>query len=202
LVLFPALRALCRPWTVVGAEYLRGLRGPALLIANHTSHLDSPAVLAALPARLRRRTAVAAAADYFFRDWPLATFSALALGAFPFHRVGPVARSLGHCGDLADEGFSILIFPEGTRSPTGRPLPLKGGIGLLARELRLPIVPIHLAGPHEILPKGRALPRPGPLCIRIGAPIRVDPGCSNAEAVARLEAALLDLAGPARGDRG
>jgi long-chain acyl-CoA synthetase len=194
VVLFPLLRLLYRPWRVEGAERLRGPAGPALLIANHTSHLDSLTILALLPPTRRRRTAVAAAADYFFETQPLATSAALGLGAFPFHRRGAVSTSLAYCGDLADDGYSILIFPEGTRSQDGRLQPFKSGIGLLARELGLPVIPIHLAGLHAILPKGRRWPRPGPVVVRVGEPIRPEPGLSNAEAARALEAAMRRLA--------
>lgn len=194
LLLFPLLRLVCRPRRVIGLERLGATGGPALLIANHTSHLDSLAVLATLPPSMRRRTAVAAAADYFFARQPLATFASLALGAFPFHRQGAVSASLAHCGDLADAGQSILIFPEGTRSPDGRLQPFKSGIGLLARELGLPVVPIHLRGLHTVLPKGRSRPRPGPLAVTIGEPLRLDPGLSNAEAAEMLEAETRRLA--------
>ncbi len=195
LVLLPALRLLCRPRRVVGPGRLGALRGSVLLIANHTSHLDAPTVLSLLPPERRRRTAVAAAADYFFRSAPLATFSALALGAFPFHREGAVATSLAQCGDLVDEGYSIVIFPEGTRSRDGRLQPFKSGIGLLARELGVPVVPIHLAGLHAILPKGRSWPRPGPVMASVGEPLRLDAALSNAEAADILEAAMRQLAG-------
>jgi long-chain acyl-CoA synthetase len=169
--------------------------GPALLIANHTSHLDGPTVLAALPPGWRRRTAVAAAADYFFRSTPLGTFASLALGAFPFHREGAISASLSHCGDLIDEGYSILIFPEGTRSPDGHLLPFKPGIGLLARELGVPVVPVHLTGLEGILPKGRTWPQPGPVVVRIGEAVHVPRTLSNAEATDILEAAVRRLAG-------
>jgi long-chain acyl-CoA synthetase len=147
----------------VPAEQPGPISGPVLLIANHASHLDALTVLAALPPAVRRRTAVAAAADYFFERRPLATLVSLALGAFPFHRQGAVSTSLAQCGDLADAGWSLLIFPEGTRSPDGRLQPFKAGIGLLARELGLPVVPIYLAGLYAVLPKGRCWPRPGPV---------------------------------------
>ena len=197
LVLFPLLHLVCRPLRVEGAPICRGgLRGPALLIANHSSHLDSVAALSILPGDRRRRTAVAAAADYFFQTEPLATFSALALGAFPFHREGAVSTSLAHCGDLADAGDTLLVFPEGTRSPDGRLGAFKPGIGLLARELRLPVVPIHLHGLFAILPKGRSCPRPGPVRARVGEPLVLDPALSNAEATQVLEAAMRRLASP------
>ncbi|MCC7369412.1 MAG: AMP-binding protein [Chloroflexi bacterium] len=193
-VLLPLLRLLGRPLTVEGREHLERLRGPALLIANHTSHLDSLSVLAALPEARRRRTAVAAAADYFFADRRTAFVASLALGAFPFHRTGPVAASLAHCGDLADSGYSLLVFPEGTRSTTGEIAPFKPGIGLLARELGVPVVPVYLDGPYRILPKGRTIPRMGPLRIVAGQPVRVGAGLSNTEAAAQVEAALRALA--------
>ncbi len=193
LALFPLLRLVCRPRRVESSAYLRSLDGPCLLIANHSSHLDSVAALSLLPRALRRRTAVAAAADYFFATRPLACFSSLALGAFPFHRQGAVSASLAHCGDLADDGYSILIFPEGTRSPDGRLAPFKAGIGLLARELGVPVVPIHLDGLHAILPKGRTRPRPGRFHARVGRPIEIDRSLTSAEAAEMLEARLREL---------
>ena len=197
-LLVPALRAVCWPLTISGAETLAGLRGPALFVANHASHLDSPLVLAALPARLRRRASVAAAADYFFATGPRALFAALVLNAFPFQRQGPVGTSLAHCGDLVDAGESILIFPEGTRSTTGALGPLKSGIGLLARELGVPVVPLYLDGPFRILPKGRTRPSPGPVRIVVGQPLRFDQSVSPHEATERIEAALEALT-PGRG---
>jgi len=197
-VLFPIVRAVARPYTVDGAEHLASLRGPVLLIANHASHLDGITLLSALEPSRRQRTAVAAAADYFFTDWRRALAASMALGAFPFHRAGPVAASLAHCGDLADSGYSLLVFPEGTRSTDGKIMPFKPGIGLLARELGLPVVPVYLDGLFGILPKGRTLPRPGPLRVVVGVPLRVDPSHSNSEAAAQLEAALRALAPPSR----
>jgi long-chain acyl-CoA synthetase len=190
LVVFPYLRSRFRPLRVRGGERPRRLAGPVLIVANHSSHLDALTVLAMLPAARRGRTAVAAAADYFFAAEPLATGSALVLGAFPFHRQGAVSASLAHCGDLVDAGYSILIFPEGTRSPDGRLQPFKSGIGLLARELGVPVLPVRLEGLHAILPKGRSWPGAGPVTVSIGEPIRIDPVLSNAEAAAVLEAAV------------
>src|SRR5581483_9531763 len=148
-VLLLLLRLVERPLRVEGRERLAKLPGPALLIANHASHLDSLTVLATLPRARRRRTAVAAAADYFFTSRGRTLIATLALGAFPFHRTGPVAASLAHCGDLADEGATLLVFPEGTRSVDGTLAPFKPGIGLLARELGLPVVPISLDGVYR-----------------------------------------------------
>lgn len=105
-VLFPVVRAVARPFTVEGVEHLARLRGPAPPIANHASHLDGITLLSVLPPARRGCTAVAAAADYFFTDWRRALVASMTLGAFPFHRTGPIAASLAHCGDLADSGYS------------------------------------------------------------------------------------------------
>ncbi|MCC6174515.1 MAG: AMP-binding protein [Chloroflexi bacterium] len=193
VLLRPLLWGLGRPFAVSGQAHLAGLRGPVLLIANHSSHLDSATVLAALPPTRRQRTAVAAAADYFFTSRPLTLFSTIVLGAFPFHREGPVAASLAHCGDLVDDGWSVLVFPEGTRSRDGSLGAFKPGIGLLARQLGAPVVPIGLIGLHAVLPKGRSLPRPGPIRAVVGEPISVPDGLSIEAASQFLEDVLRRL---------
>src|SRR5262249_35146638 len=120
LALGPALRLIASPLTVEGAERLPA-RGPLLLVANHASHLDAPVVLAALPARLRDRTLVAAAEDYFFRD-RLRGSAATLFGAFALARRGPAARLRRGLAGVAARlaaGWSVLLFPEGTRSRDG-----------------------------------------------------------------------------------
>ena len=131
-----------------------------------------PSILRALPRRLRARVAVAAAADYFFRTRLLAVATPLLLNAFPFSREGSVRSSLEHCGDLADQGWSVLVYPEGTRSPDGRLQPFRTGIGLLATDLRVPVVPVGVEGTHAALPKGRRRPRRGPVTVRFGVPLQ------------------------------
>jgi len=192
-LLFPAVRAYCRPLTVVGGETFAILRGPTLLVANHASHLDSALVLATLPSSLRRRTSVAAAADYFFSSRARSLAAIGLINAFPFERHGAVGASLAHCGDLADDGESVLIFPEGTRSATGALAPLKTGIGLLARELRVPVVPLYLDGPFRILPKGRTWPARASTRVIVGTPIRFDATVSPRAATDQIEAALRGL---------
>ena len=100
--------------------------------------------------------------------------------------------------DLADRGYSRLVFPEGTRAPDGKIAPFKPGIGLLARELGLPVVPVYLDGLYGILPKGRTLPRPGPVRVIVGEPLRIGTTLSNVEAAASLEASLRALEPPPR----
>ncbi len=193
LALFPILATLCRPLTIQGRENLRDLLPPCIFVANHSSHLDAALVLRALPARIRRRTAVAAAQDYFYRNWWLGNTVSFLLGSFPLAREGSIAPSLQHCGELVDRGWSPLIFPEGTRSPDGRLQAFKSGIGLLARELRVPVVPVAILGAHALLPKGASQPRVGPVRVCVGSPIRVDPQISNEAATSLLHERLAAL---------
>ena len=176
LLLFPVHRLLARPFRVEGLEHLQGLAAPALFIANHSSHIDTVSIIRALPAPLRKRLAVAAAADYFFRVPSVGRLTSLLMNTFPFSREGAVRTSLEHCGRLADQGWSVLIYPEGTRSTTGALLPFKLGVGLLAAELHVPVVPVAVFGGPAVLPKGSFLPRPGPLRVRFGAPMQVAAG--------------------------
>jgi long-chain acyl-CoA synthetase len=172
-----------------GQEHLESVSGPVILIANHTSNLDTPAILAALPARRRRRVAVAAAADYWFNPrlgilkWLPAVIAAGVYNAFPFSRSGAIEPSLRYLGELIDEGWSILIYPEGTRSSTGQMVPFKGGIGLIARTMQVPIVPAALSGCFEALPKHRRFPRPARLCVQFGEPY-LPPFTEDAETIA------------------
>jgi long-chain acyl-CoA synthetase len=190
---FALHRISCRSFAVAGREQLNGLPGAILLIANHSSHIDTPSILRALPARLRRRTAVAAAADYFYRSRPFGITMSLLLNTFPFSREGAVRTSLEYCGELADDGWSILVYPEGTRSVSGELQPFRSGISLLATELRLPVVPVAITGSHAILPKGRNWPRRGPLTVAFGCPIRIAPDDDRTEITKRLEDAVATL---------
>jgi long-chain acyl-CoA synthetase len=183
------------PSTVVGAENLADIEGPVLLVANHTSHLDSVVLLSALPARQRRRVAVAAAADYFFARPLIGSVVALLLNAFPFSRTSAVRPTLEHCAALLDAKWSILLYPEGTRSITGEIGEFKAGVGLLAVELDVPVVPIYLDGLQDILPKGRVLPRPGPVTVTFGRPLSFEGSTSYGDVALRLEQAVRALRG-------
>jgi long-chain acyl-CoA synthetase len=174
-----------------GQQFLDKLSGPVIFVANHTSHLDTLALLAALPHQWRRRVAVAAAADYWFgagsrsRSRLLGMASAGAFHLFPFSRGQALEPSLCYLGELIDEGWSILIYPEGTRSASGRIAPFKHGIGWIARAMQVPIVPVALAGCFEALPRGRRLPRPSHLRVSFGDPC-LPPFQEESTAIANL----------------
>ena len=181
---------------VLGREHL-AVEPPVLFVANHSSHIDTPVILRALPRAWRRRTAVAAAADYFYRVPALAHAVSLAFNTVPVQRKGegvvPDAAS-----DLArriDEGWSLLVFAEGTRSRDGTVGRLHSGAALLAAELGLAIVPVHVSGTHAVMPPGRAWPRraPGgiaggrhPIAVRFGPPVRPREGEHRTEVMERV----------------
>ncbi len=166
----PALEAVASP-RVAGIESLADLDPPAIFASNHASHLDTPLLLCALPARFRHRTVVGAGADYFFdRTWKAALWS-FAVAAIPVERTKVDRRSALLASELLSQGWSLVIFPEGGRSPDGWAQPFKGGAAYLAKRTGLPVVPVHIKGTGQILPKSGARLRPGPTKVTFGSPI-------------------------------
>ena len=100
-----------------GRDRLSGIKSPVILVANHTSHIDTPVILAALPRKLRKRTAVAAAADYFYRNKLVASLVSLIFNTVPMERKGGGLgkQATDHLDRLLDEGWNLLVYPEGTR---------------------------------------------------------------------------------------
>ena len=166
--------------TLRGREHLDGIEPPVVFVANHSSHMDTPAILRALPASWRRRTAVAAAADYFYGSRRLGWTVSLFFGTVPVARDGRGLdeESTAHITQLFERGWSIVMFAEGTRSRDGSIGRLRSGSAVLAAQHNLSLVPIHVSGSHEVMPVGRYWPkfRPGmkrhPIVIDIGEPIR------------------------------
>ena len=185
--------ALCRP-EVRNLDRLVDLDGPAVFVGNHHSHLDTPLLLTHLPRPWRDDMVVAAAADYFFDTRPKAALAAWAYGAVPMERRKVSRRSADTSARLIDEGWSLLIFPEGGRSPDGWGQPHKGGAAYLAVRCGVPVVPVHLDGTGRVLPKGRSLPRPERVTINVGPPLLPREGEDARRFAARLEAAVAALA--------
>ena len=144
-----------------GRERLEGVKGPVILVANHASHLDTPVILSALPRRLRKRTVVAAAADYFYRNRLVASLVSLVFNTVPVERKrgGGMSKNGSHLDTLLDQGWNLLLYPEGTRSRDGMPGPLRRGAAVLAASHNLTIVPIRVTGTAEAMPPGRFWPR-------------------------------------------
>jgi len=144
-----------------GKEKLDYVKGPVILVANHASHLDTPVILSALPRRLRKKTVVAAAADYFYRNRVVASLVSLIFNTVPIERRrgGGMSKNGGHLDTLLDQGWNLLLYPEGTRSRDGMPGPLRRGAAVLAAAHQLTIVPIRVTGTAEAMPPGRFWPK-------------------------------------------
>ncbi len=142
-----------------------------IFVANHASHLDTPLILLSLPDEWRRRTAVAAAADYFFDTWWRAVGSAMVFNTFPIDRRGGTMATTP--GDLLDEGWSLVIYPEGTRSKDGWVGRFQLGAAYLATRHGVPVVPIAHRGTFAAMPRGQNWPSRGrrQLTLRFGEPL-------------------------------
>jgi long-chain acyl-CoA synthetase len=167
--------------SVSGLENLRQVEPPVMFIANHLSYLDHPAIMLSLPPEWRYATATAAWQEFFFvnyrtlagRLWKRFTYEygTLFLNLFPLSQKGGFRSSLAFMGKLADRGINMLVFPEGERSVDGRLLPFRQGIGIMAQELAVPLVPVRISGMDKVLPPGAAWPRRGKVMVRIGTPL-------------------------------
>jgi len=147
-------------------------RGGVLLCANHTSHLDAPAILASLPTATALRTSTAAAKDVFGEhEFLKNTVSRVMTNSLTIERGVEFAGGLRSLEHVLRERRPLILFPEGRRSPDWRMLEFKHGAAMLAIRTGTPIVPIHLSGLHECLARGSHLPLPGPVCVRFGEAI-------------------------------
>ena len=163
---------------MLGGDNFDGLRGPAVFISNHTSHLDAQVVQRSLPRRYRRRVAMAAAADRFFVKGRKGitkspAWNSLAYNMFPIKRGGG-RGALEYAEWLLSRGWSVVIFPEGGRSSGGKLARLRVGPAILAISQQVPVVPMYLEGLAAIRPKGSRAMQPGPVTVKIGAPLYFD----------------------------
>jgi 1-acyl-sn-glycerol-3-phosphate acyltransferase len=202
---FAAQRGLLKPlvWrlatvTVLGQERLRGLSAPFVVVSNHTSHLDAPLIFGALPRKLARHVAAGAAADYFFDVWWRKGLTALFFNAFPVDRTGLRGRK-GLATSLLDDGVSLLLFPEGTRSRTGEMGAFKPGAAALCISRDVPCLPIGILGAAEAMPYGKNWPERGrpPIYLVFGEPMRPEDGetaSAFSERMAKEVSGLYDYA--------
>ena len=194
LLLQPLLAVLSRR-QVCGLEHLRGMPGPVIFAANHLSLLDNPAVMVALPWRWRLRLATAASDHVLDQRGQVQRFIAVLLcNAFPLSQTRSVRRGMQFCWWLVAGGWSLLYFPEGRRSGDGSILRFKRGIGLLAVELGVPVVPVHLKGIDRVMPMGARWPRRGTIEIRVGQPLRFAREDEYADAADAIREAIAVLA--------
>jgi 1-acyl-sn-glycerol-3-phosphate acyltransferase len=183
-----------------GEELLELVESPAIFVSNHASHVDTPLLLSMLPARFRHRTVVAAAADHFFdRTWKGHVW-ALTLAAIPIDRHRVNRRSADLAAELLEEGWNLIVFPEGGRSPDGWFQDFRGGAAYLAVRTGRPVVPIHLQGTWRVLPKDGSRPRRSPCRLTIGAPMTTRPDEDARRFGARIEQAVAVLADESTSD--
>lgn len=207
LVTLPYIMIMARP-KVIGRERLKGFRGPALIVSNHVAQVDIGFLMAALPIRLRNHLAVAMQGEmlrsmrhppkemFFLRRWReqlryalIATF----FNVFSLPQRAKYRESFRFAGEMADKGYSVVIFPEGKRTETGEMSPFRSGIGLLATQLNLPVIPMRIDGlfPFRIAKKHYA--PPGAVQVRIGDPINFDPHAEPEEIAKELQKRVAEL---------
>jgi 1-acyl-sn-glycerol-3-phosphate acyltransferase len=192
-LLLPFTELMAHP-KVEGREWVRELERPVIFAANHSSHADTSLILHALGDRARERTVVAAAADYWFKRPLLGNIVSLFLNTFPFSRTGGAQAQLHSSSQLLKSGWNLVLFPEGSRTPDGRIHEFKAGVGHLANETGTPVVPMHIRGAYQVMPKGQKLPIPGPVRVRIGKPMAPQSDEGSRQFTARVEKAVRALA--------
>ena len=208
LLSWPATVLLGYP-RVRGRENLRGVNGPVLVVSNHVTYVDIGFILAALPGRFRHRLAVAmlgerlqkmrqapAGTAFFWRIMNQISYALVValFNVFPLPQRTGFRESFAFAGRSVDRGYSLLVFPEGARTADGRLAPFRGGIGLLAGRLAVPVVPVRIDGLFELKKAGKHMTRPGTVRVSIGAPVNVEPGTEPEAIAAELQKHVAALA--------
>jgi long-chain acyl-CoA synthetase len=193
---------------VTGRENLRGVRGPLLVISNHISDVDVGFIQFALPARIRHKLATATRGEALEilrtpgsgRAWLARIYDRLRwtlgvalLNLFPLPRQSGFRKSFAYAGEAVDRGYSVLVFPEGRHTEDGQLLPFRSGVGLLANNLRIPILPMRIDGLFEIKKAGKKFASPGKIQVRIGKPIQFAPETDPEEIARVLRSAVESL---------
>jgi 1-acyl-sn-glycerol-3-phosphate acyltransferase len=157
--------------------------------------LDATLIMTTLPDRWQRRTAVGAARDYFFDVWWRQAFTALVYAGFPIDRGKGGTGAIDKARELVRDGWSIVVFPEGTRSPDGHMQRFRHGTARLAIELGTPVAPIAIIGAFQAMPKGRWWPREGRpvVTIRFGRPFSPEAGETHQSFSLRMQQAVARL---------
>jgi 1-acyl-sn-glycerol-3-phosphate acyltransferase len=171
---------------IVDRDKLKKVKRPFVVVANHSSHLDAPLIMGALPRPLARYLAAGAAGDYFFDVWWRRGLTALFFNAFPVDRSGNNPRNVS-AKTLLEHDVPVLVFPEGTRSKNGIPGHFKPGAAALSSSTGAPILPIAIIGAHESHPRGSKWPTMGlPVGVVFGSPMTAKPGENPTQFMARV----------------
>jgi len=184
------LRLFVRFWVkldIEGRSELVGIKTPAIFIFNHTDNFDGPVIYNSLPHRIRKRLCIAAAEDAQLNHKVLSLIVRLCFAGFYFARREPFKPSLEYFGQMIDQGWSVVMSPEGSISSNGKLKPFKSGIGLLAVNLGVPIIPIKTIGLSGTVPLHANWPRRhSRVKVRIGRPVNFDSSLSYDEVTERL----------------
>jgi long-chain acyl-CoA synthetase len=193
---------------VTGRENLRGVRGPLLVVSNHIADVDVGLIQFALPARIRHKLATATRGEalevlrspapdraLFLRmyDRLLWTLGVALLNLFPLPRQSGFRKSFAYAGEAVDRGYSVLVFPEGKHTEDGRLCPFRTGIGLLANNLRIPVLPMRIDGLFEVKNARKKSAAPGKIQVRIGKPVQFAPETDPEEIARALQSAVENL---------
>lgn len=206
-VTLPYIMVMARP-KIIGRDRLKDFRGPALIISNHIAQIDIGFLMAALPMHLRNRLGVAMQGEmlrsmryppkeWFFlkRWWEQVRYALIAMffNVFSLPQRAKYRESFRFAGELADRGYSVVIFPEGRRTETGEMSPFRSGIGLLATHLNLPIIPMRIDGlfPFKIAKKHYVPPHV--VQVRIGDPAKFEPTADPEEIAKELQRIVREL---------
>jgi long-chain acyl-CoA synthetase len=193
----PLLIAYYRIFTrlkIVGKKNLQHLDLPVIFMPTHTSYMDPLALVMALPLKIRRKLSFAAARDVLYKEYKsLAWLAELLMNSFSLQRQKGENIKLGldHMGQLLDKNYSIGVFPEGKMSIDGKLQPLKQGVGLMAIEMNVVVVPVKLVGTNKVLPYGKIFPRHfGKVTVRFGKPLKFKKSDSYEFAIKEIYKAL------------
>jgi long-chain acyl-CoA synthetase len=204
LLMMPAVMLLGWP-RIEGRENLRGVNGPLLVVSNHIDDIDVGFVQTALPSRLRNRIATATGGEaleklrspapdrslfgklYDRMQWVLGVSL---LNLFPLPREAGFRQSFAYAGRAVDRGYSLLVFPEGRHTVDGKMNPFRAGIGLLAKNLKVPVLPLRIVGLFEVKQAGRKFARPREIGVRIGRPMRFAVDSDPAQIARELQTAV------------
>ena len=188
-------------WTATGLCELSKMEPPVIFAANHQSHVDTHVILATLPKQFKQRTAVAAAFDHFAdaegtsRKKRLVQFLVAALWhAFGIERLKSPISSIRTMQNLLLLEWSIVIYPEGTRSRTGDIAPFKPGLAIIAKKSGRPVVPVCVQGGMNVLPEATYIPHSGVIRVSYGEPLHFNQDESSADFMARVETAVREMA--------
>jgi 1-acyl-sn-glycerol-3-phosphate acyltransferase len=178
-----------------GLEHVRDLEGPVLLVANHVSNADAPLIGSFVTPALGRRIYWLGKQEAL--DWPVIGKLLELNAVIGIQRGSADVEAFRSAKRVLDEGHVLIVFPEGTRSPTGTLQEAKEGTTILARRTGARIVPIGVSGTRRVWPRGQRLPHPtrGRVVLRVGQPFTISASGSGAERRAAQVAATTQIMG-------